>query len=375
MTVNPTSQTTISDGTRGRLHGMSNHRYPLIQILAILAGIFLSASVYANGNNPISRHIVVGIKGGYHVGIDQNYQDSEPGSALLGVFGAMQLSHSWRWELGYQHHDALVAEASGVSVQTKLIESALRYDWYWHKDASLYGRAGLAYWNMEKTAATSSVTQDITSWSPLLEVGLNYRLTPKLHLSGGYQYLDAIGQSKTGKYDSHAIVLGLNYRFGRQLALPPTRLPPTTNTHGVDTIEHQAPIESLSVTSKHTPKNDTFHIQFEHNSSFITPKDSAILQQVAEILRRHPQAQAELIGHADATGEDHYNLWLSERRAQRLINALVQLGVRHDKLTVKGLGESEPIASNDTAAGRAENRRVEIVISVFESQRDDNNNE
>jgi outer membrane protein OmpA-like peptidoglycan-associated protein len=66
-------------------------------------------------------------------------------------------------------------------------------------------------------------------------------------------------------------------------------------------------------------------------------------------------------GYTDSVGSDAYNLRLSERRANTVREALVAEGIAADRITTKGMGESNPVASNDTAAGRAQNRRVDIV--------------
>jgi OOP family OmpA-OmpF porin len=68
----------------------------------------------------------------------------------------------------------------------------------------------------------------------------------------------------------------------------------------------------------------------------------------------------EIVGHTDSTGPEAYNLGLSERRAQAAANYLEGKGVSMSRITVKGMGESAPVASNATREGRAMNRRVEI---------------
>ncbi|MEJ2541897.1 MAG: OmpA family protein [Gemmatimonadota bacterium] len=77
-----------------------------------------------------------------------------------------------------------------------------------------------------------------------------------------------------------------------------------------------------------------------------------------------------IVGHTDSTGSDDYNQRLSERRARSAANFLMQQGLNPANLETLGLGESEPLASNDTEAGKAENRRVEVAIYASESYRD-----
>ncbi|WP_374574933.1 OmpA family protein [Phenylobacterium sp.] len=91
------------------------------------------------------------------------------------------------------------------------------------------------------------------------------------------------------------------------------------------------------------------------------------LDKVAETLNNYPQTTIDIIGHADSTGSDAYNQALSERRASSVASYLVSHGVLRDRLYVAGRGESQPIASNDTPEGRAQNRRVEVVLRPLTS--------
>jgi outer membrane protein OmpA-like peptidoglycan-associated protein len=68
-------------------------------------------------------------------------------------------------------------------------------------------------------------------------------------------------------------------------------------------------------------------------------------------------------GHTDSVGSDAYNQRLSEQRAESVRDYLLSQGLKSDILTAKGFGETTPVASNDTAAGRQQNRRVELVVS------------
>lgn len=84
---------------------------------------------------------------------------------------------------------------------------------------------------------------------------------------------------------------------------------------------------------------------------------------VARNLQQFPNNTVQVIGHTDNTGSTSFNQGLSERRAQAVASILRQGGVPGNRLAVFGLGESRPIASNSSAGGRAQNRRVEIIIT------------
>lgn len=86
------------------------------------------------------------------------------------------------------------------------------------------------------------------------------------------------------------------------------------------------------------------------------------LNELARILNKYDDTDVLVEGHTDSTGPESYNLALSERRAQAVINHLTAVQVDADRLTLQAYGESQPIADNATAEGRAANRRVEIAI-------------
>lgn len=106
-------------------------------------------------------------------------------------------------------------------------------------------------------------------------------------------------------------------------------------------------------------------VTFASNQSSIDPRFGPTLADVAAILREYDRSTVDIIGHADSDGADDYNLNLSRQRASSVAQALVQNGVLADRLYVEGYGESRPIATNATAEGKAQNRRVEILIRPF----------
>jgi outer membrane protein OmpA-like peptidoglycan-associated protein len=101
-------------------------------------------------------------------------------------------------------------------------------------------------------------------------------------------------------------------------------------------------------------------VNFLTNSDELTQESIAILDAVAGTLLQNPDLKLEVSGHTDSDGDDAYNKELSQRRAERVRVYLVEKGVRPGNLTAKGYGEEQPIASNDTAEGKALNRRVEL---------------
>jgi outer membrane protein OmpA-like peptidoglycan-associated protein len=103
-------------------------------------------------------------------------------------------------------------------------------------------------------------------------------------------------------------------------------------------------------------------VLFDFDKADLKPAGQQIVAEVVKEMKENPQLRAHLIGHADSTGTDAYNMGLSRRRAEATRNAMVQQGIPAANITLEARGESQPIASNATAEGRAQNRRVEIIL-------------
>jgi len=104
-------------------------------------------------------------------------------------------------------------------------------------------------------------------------------------------------------------------------------------------------------------------IYFDFDKSTIKPESRPALEDAAKMLNENPTIDVEIQGHTDSKGSDSYNLSLSDRRAASVVAYLTQnLGIDRSRLTSRGYGESQPIATNDTDSGRALNRRVEFKI-------------
>jgi OOP family OmpA-OmpF porin len=106
-------------------------------------------------------------------------------------------------------------------------------------------------------------------------------------------------------------------------------------------------------------------INFDFDSSKVQEQYFADLNELAEFLKRFSDLQVDVEGHTDSVGSESYNQQLSQRRAQAVVDVLVnEFGIARDRLDPIGFGESQPVASNDTAEGRAMNRRVMATLEV-----------
>jgi outer membrane protein OmpA-like peptidoglycan-associated protein len=101
---------------------------------------------------------------------------------------------------------------------------------------------------------------------------------------------------------------------------------------------------------------------FDVDQSELKPGGAQQLARLADFLRQHPDRNVLIEGHTDSTASDSYNLALSQRRANAVEDFLISQGVEPTRISSIGYGEQLPVATNDTAAGRQANRRVEIVV-------------
>ncbi|MCU5772330.1 OmpA family lipoprotein [Erwiniaceae bacterium BAC15a-03b] len=105
------------------------------------------------------------------------------------------------------------------------------------------------------------------------------------------------------------------------------------------------------------------NVTFDSSSSTLKPAGANTLTGVAMVLKEYPKTAVTIIGHTDSTGTRALNMTLSQQRADSVGSSLITQGVAANRIRTQGLGPDHPIASNSTADGKAQNRRVEITLS------------
>ncbi|TVO39915.1 outer membrane beta-barrel protein [Vibrio algivorus] len=299
--------------------------------------------------------VFLGAKGGYQFTYDDDI-NNPPTAGAVGVFGGYKFTPNWSWDLGYQY--LMELEANDVSVGSWLVESAARYDYWLSNDWSLYGRLGVAYWNVDKNTTSSSMSE--TGVSPLVEAGAAYAFTPRWVGSMGYQFVSGIGSHDTGEYDSHSVMFSLSYQFGDT--------GPTAQELAAQRAAKQAQEEAALKATNDLNENLTvfghqaIDIQFASGSSVISqaqrPSMSKQLTDAKKIMDEHPEVDVYFIGHTDSSGSEVFNQRLSERRAQSVAYELESKGISPSRIHIKGMGEAKASPVNDPA-----DRRVEIVLA------------
>ncbi|WP_409421447.1 OmpA family lipoprotein [Pseudaeromonas sp. ZJS20] len=105
-------------------------------------------------------------------------------------------------------------------------------------------------------------------------------------------------------------------------------------------------------------------ITFDSSSSQLKPAGANALTGVAQVLKEYQETRINVVGHTDSTGGREMNLRLSQQRAESVGSALILQGVAQGRISMAGVGPDQPVASNDTVEGRAQNRRVTLTLSA-----------
>jgi len=131
-------------------------------------------------------------------------------------------------------------------------------------------------------------------------------------------------------------------------------------------IEQQVPDANVERTGEGIVVNFSSKVLFGFDRSDLNTTSKSTIDQLITILKQYPNEDVLVIGHTDSKGANAYNQKLSVRRASSVANYLTANGVSTGRVTTKGMGETDPIVENDTPEHRAQNRRVEFVLTANE---------
>lgn len=139
---------------------------------------------------------------------------------------------------------------------------------------------------------------------------------------------------------------------------------PDTDKDGVVDSKDECPDtpQGYKVNPVGCPISVTLHVNFPHNSSVIPASNESDVVDLVKILHDNPPAKVAIIGHTDDVGSDKFNQTLSEKRSKAMGDKLIANGISADRITTTGMGEKQPVASNKTAQGRAQNRRIQVNL-------------
>ncbi len=328
----------------------------IVQLQYVVGILCLIFSLVANATNNIPY---TGFYVGGQVG-STNFQDAcssfakncDENSFGYGLHAGYQFTDWFSLELGVNNYGQLKAEylITDIAVEVVGSEFTSKFSHHFSPNFDLYTRLGIHYLNINKSISVTSENLVSHNVEPVMALGVSYNLSRNWVLSSEYKFVDGIGDRTVDKADFHLLSVGVTYKFGK------------SDNRSVDQMGTNEEVYNDSITSEDS-ETSTISI----NTSLLFKFDSAIIEDTSELNRivekfnRGVVRYIKIAGHTDSIGSDNYNLKLSERRAQAVLEYLKFHGLTRN-YSIKGKGEGKPIATNSTAEGRAKNRRVEITI-------------
>ncbi|WP_413285231.1 OmpA family protein [Vibrio sp. MA40-2] len=265
-----------------------------------------------------------------------------------GIYGGYDFSDTFGLEVGF---DYLGDFATEINDSMKAFTVAPKF-MIPVGDLDLFGKIGTARIDYG----------DVNDTVMLTAIGAEYGFSDNVFGRLEYQRLNNITAGIVDNLNVNSVFFGLTYKFGASEEPVPM------------VVEEPAPapvvVEPAPVVEEPAPKPKLFQEYgvelFDNDSAKLAENSEQYFDWLISVMKKYPQAHAHIIGHTDSVGSEKYNQALSEKRAGSVADYLFSQGIESSRVTVSGMGEIEPKASNDTAEGRMENRRVEVIIDEFE---------
>ena len=298
---------------------------------------------------------------------------SDRGYANAGLNFGFNLFDSFidQVEIGFTNTLDQVDYENGTSTNVTRTFTNLIKEYSLTDNTSLYSLVGIGYEFFSNDDDLSNENSFFGNYG----LGIKYKISEQVALK-----LDARHMIETDHGDNNlSYNVGLSVPFGEVAkAAPvvaavapvvakvaPVEAPKDSDSDGVIDSLDECPntMAKSKVDSVGCMTLVNLNINFDTNKSNIKDSYNTRIVEFANMLKANPKLKATIGAHTDSVGSDAYNQKLSERRAASTVEALKALKVDASKIKAVGYGETKPVASNDTVEGRAENRRVEAVMS------------
>uniref|UniRef100_UPI0025873F39 porin OmpA n=1 Tax=uncultured Pantoea sp. TaxID=218084 RepID=UPI0025873F39 len=302
--------------------------------------------------------------GYYGNGYENNDGPTHESQLGAGAFLGYQANTYLGFELGYDWLGRMPNKGNVTNGAFKAqgVQLAAKLSYPIADDLDVYTRLGGMVWRADSTQTNPDngrISNHDTGVSPLAAVGVEYALTKNWATRLDYQWVNNIGDAGTvgARPDNSMLSVGVSYRFGQDEAAAPVVAPAPAPAPVVET-------------KRFTLKSD---VLFTFNKSTLKPEGQQALDQLySQLSSMDPKdGSVVVLGFTDRIGSDQYNQKLSEKRAQSVVDYLVSKGIPANKISARGMGESNPVTGNtcDSVKGRnalidclAPDRRVEIDV-------------
>ncbi|KJF85826.1 OmpA family protein [Photobacterium phosphoreum] len=304
--------------------------------LVLPLALLVSGAVNAATDNPFYAGARLG-NSFYDIKDSTNNIDLENKNLSGGVFAGYQITPWFAAEVGYTNLGSATDKNSEGKFTAQGADLVGKYSYAINDKIDVFAKLGVFYydWNAKNGATGSD-----NGFASTAGVGAEYYINNNVSTRVEYQYYKDVGGA-----DIQFAGVSLAYHWG---APAPVVAPEVVYVDQVSV----ATIEELKLT-----------VPFAFDSTQITAGDASKLAPFEERLNAYPDATITVVGHTDSTGPEAYNQKLSQERAEAVAKELrAHLNVGEDRVLSEGRGELDPIASNDTAEGRSENRRVDIIV-------------
>ncbi|HIF9255962.1 TPA: OmpA family protein [Photobacterium damselae] len=322
---------------------------PLVGLFSMPSAIATTNTSNALDNNDITSNFYLGGRTGwsaYDKACGKNSLKCNNDTFGYGFYGGYQINRWLALEGGITSYGSPDAKYSLGKISADVLggDISIKLGYPLTQRLELFTRIGGTYVYADKSSFVVNQSTKSHDWNILTSLGTSYRVSPHWSVRGEYQFIDGIGEGKTGKSDLHFTSLGLTYHFGSSKVIK-------ANTEAA--IEQPSQCElgtnSFSLNSASLFSIDSTEV-----------KKTSLLTSIAERLKECRNETVRIIGYTDNTGSSRYNEMLSKLRAHSVASYLETQGIESSRLEIIGAGDNDPVASNETDEGRAKNRRVEV---------------
>ncbi|WP_111656865.1 OmpA family protein [Isoalcanivorax indicus] len=326
--------------------------------VAALPILSLPALAVASGNMPDSYGYIGG-RASYNFFYENSVylrdQDGLENDTFFGGQVGWRFSPAWSVQATYEQADSRLESKydSGARVNSETYFASLRHHFHNTSILGFEPYAGINAGELDIRPTAGSAGDREKDFMAGVELGVQRALIQdRLALDLGTRH----AYSHDNYFTYGQVYAGLNLMFGArtQRAAEPA---PEPTPRAEPTPPPQPQVTRRQVEETHTAN-------FDFDDASISDANRAELVEAARFMRQHPQTRVTLEGHTCTMGPEEYNQRLSERRAENAKRLLVdQEGIAENRVEVVGKGEHEPVADNSTREGRAQNRRVEAIIT------------